>query len=322
MRALKYSDVVLVPQYSSLKSRGDASTTTTLTSPHTTGRYLSFDLPVVPANMKAVIGMQHAKEISANNLFYVMHRFGESNVDFCRKASQDKWALISISVGVKSVDREQLIKIKQEDLRVDCITIDVAHGHSILVKNMLRHVRDIFPNVFIIAGNVATPEAVKDLVTWGADCVKVGIGQGQVCITKDKTGFTYPMFTSMQKCSKENPGIPLIADGGIRCHGDIAKALVAGASMVMIGSLFSQCVDSPAPSTVVNGKTHKQYFGSASEYNKKEKRHIEGILLEIPSSCMKYQEKYQEIKEDLQSAISYAGGTNLSCFKNTTVLEI
>ena len=322
MRVLKFSDVALVPQYSSLKSRGDASTTTTLTSPHTTGRYLSFDLPVVPANMKAVIGMKQAKEISANNLFYVMHRFGESNVDFCRKASEGKWALISISVGVKKADRQQLIKIKEESLRVDCVTIDVAHGHSILVKNMLRYVRDVFPNVFIIAGNVATPEAVKNLVLWGADCVKVGIGQGQACITKDKTGFTYPMFSCVKNCSDECPDIPLVADGGVKCHGDIAKALVAGASMVMVGSLFSRCVDSPAPSTVVNGKTHKKYFGSASEYNKGEKRHVEGILLEIPSSTMKYQEKYHEIKEDLQSAISYGGGNDLLSLRSVKTVEI
>mgnify|MGYP003655441227 CR=1 FL=1 len=258
----------------------------------------------------------------AGTMDYVMHRFGPSNLEFSREANQNKWPLISISVGVKLPDYQELIKLAEEKLRIDCITIDVAHGHSILVKNMLRHVRDIFPNVFIIAGNVATPQAVKDLVMWGADCVKVGIGQGQVCITKDKTGFTYPMFTSIKRCADENPEIPLIADGGIRCHGDIAKALVGGASMVMIGSLFSQCVDSPAPSTVVNGKTHKKYFGSASEYNKGEKKHVEGILLEIPSSAMKYKEKYQEIKEDLQSAISYAGGKDLSSFKTVTAVEI
>ena len=245
MRALKYSDVVLVPEYSSLESRSHANTSTNLISPHTTGRHLTFDLPVVPANMKAVIGVKQAKWVAENNLFYIMHRFGESNVDFCRKASQEEWPLISISIGVKSGDHHQLIKIKEENLRVDCITIDVAHGHSILVKNMLRHVRDIFPDVFVVAGNVATPDAVYDLVQWGADCVKVGIGQGQACITKDKTGFTYPMFSCMENCSALSPCPPLIADGGVRCHGDVAKAMVAGASMVMIGSLFSQCVDSP-----------------------------------------------------------------------------
>jgi GMP reductase len=177
-------------------------------------------------------------------------------------------------------------------------------------------VKEHLPEAFIIAGNVATKDAVGDLASWGADCVKVGIGQGYVCTTKDKTGFTQPMFSCMLDCVKDSP-VPIIADGGIKCNGDVAKALVAGASIIMAGSLFSQCIDSPAISTVLNGAIYKQYFGSASEHNKGGKKHIEGVMKEIPSNNMSYEEKLEEIRQDLQSSISYAGGEDISCLKNT-----
>ena len=314
MRALKYSDIILLPQYSTLRSRSKASTAV-----HLGSNIDSFVSPIIPANMRAVIDEDRAFSLSEDYYFYTMHRFGVDPFEFCKRA-QD-WKTISISIGVKPQDKVYIAALAQRGLRVDYITIDIAHGHSIAMKEMIKCVKKHLPDTFVIAGNVATSEAVKALAGWGADCAKVGIGQGYVCITKDKTGFTRPMFSCVEDCAR-NKSIPIIADGGVRCNGDITKALVAGADMVMAGSIFSQCVDSPAVSTVVDGGIYKQYFGSASEYNKKEKKHIEGVMKEVPSNNMTYQEKLTEIKEDLQSAISYAGGHDLSCFKKVKYLEI
>ena len=185
------------------------------------------------------------------------------------------------------------------------------------------------PEAIVIAGNVATPSAVRDLAVWGADMVKVGIGQGSPCTTKDKTGFTMPMFSCVKECSnlikgdlfidQDSPAetIPVIADGGVKCNGDIAKALVAGASMVMAGGAFACCSDSPAHAIEIDGAIHKAYFGSASFENKKTKTHIEGILKNVPTCGMTLKSKLIEMKEDLQSSISYAGGKDLTCFKKS-----
>ena len=306
MKQLKYQDVVLVPNLSVLKSRGEASTTAKLGSK-------LFDLPVVPANMRAVISENHAKWLSENNYFYIMHRFDVDPLLFCEEARD--WPIVSISIGVQDKDKDLVNLLSSKALRVDYITVDIAHGHSVLMKDMIEHIKSKLPETFIIAGNVATTQAVQDLEEWGADCIKVGIGQGHVCTTKDKTGFTRPMFSSVLECAMSTK-LPIIADGGVSCNGDIAKALVAGANFVMVGSMFSQCMNSPTASVINDGRVYKQYFGSASAHNKKDKKHIEGVMKELPSNNMSYEEKVCEIKEDLQSAVSYAGGTHISSLKN------
>lgn len=316
MNLYRYQDVTLLPCYSPLQSRSDASTKCTLGSKE-------FRLPIIPANMKAVMDLKTAEFLSNNFYFYVMHRFGINNYDFVKGANDGDWQTISISVGVKDEDIAALEKIKKDNLALDYITVDIAHGHSINMKNTLAGIRDIFDNdVFIIAGNVATPSGVRDLYRWGADCVKVGIGQGHACTTKDKTGFTVPMFSNVLECSRchfeqqglqERGRIPIIADGGVQCNGDIAKALAAGAKMVMAGSLFSRCVDSPAPTVVMqDGSVAKKYFGSASTMNKGHTKNVEGTVRLVKSNGMKYSEKLEEIEQDLQSSISYAGGCDLS----------
>jgi len=312
-RALKYSDVVLVPQYSSVDSRSYCKTSATF-GPK------KFNLPVIPANMRAVVDPDLARWFSENDYMYIMHRFDVDIVEFVKNANGDQWTNISISVGVKEVDYSIITKLASLKLRVDYITVDIAHGYSDLMCRILGHIKRCLPDTYVIAGNVATYEAVDALTGWGADCVKVGIGQGHVCTTKDKTGFTMPMYGSIEACS--TLGTPIIADGGIKCNGDIAKALVAGASMVMIGSQFSSCLDSPAETVNRNGAVYKRYFGSASVYNKRTKRHVEGIMKEIPCNQMTYKEKLEEITDDLRSAISYAGGKDLSAFKNVEILQI
>ena len=306
--ALTYSNIHLIPNYSQLLSRCEASTAVSFGG-------TQFRLPVIPANMRAVVDYDLAEWLSDNDYMYIMHRFDIDILNFVARANEEEWKNISISVGVKDIDHGIITKIASLKLRVDFITIDIAHGHSDSMCNTIRHIKRCLPDTFIIAGNVATYQAVDDLTGWGADCVKVGIGQGHVCTTKDKTGFTMPMFSCVEECSVL--GTPVIADGGIRCNGDVAKALVAGATMTMVGSQFSACIDSPAETVRRDSGIYKRYFGSASVHNKRTRRHVEGIMKEIVCNQMTYGEKLEEMTQDLQSAISYAGGKDLTCFKST-----
>ncbi len=345
-KALAYSDIYLAPSFSRLSSRSLADVSTKLGDK-------TFQLPVLPANMVCSIDERKARWLSQNDYFYVMHRFGDT-LKFVQNAVNEGWKTISISVGVKEEDKKLISRLAGfvEDgipispLPVDYITIDIAHGHCEAMIDMIRHINFTFAkrdlNPFIIAGNVATPAAVEDLAKWGADAVKVGIGGGGSCSTKNKTGFHVPMFTCVKECVTKGGGreeiqnnpnyfshskVPIIADGGVRENGDFVKALVAGATMVMAGSCFAACEDSPAesvykenktycfdtgPKTYQNRITHKRYFGSASARSKGENKHVEGFEIDLPCNGMSYATKLQEIKEDLKSAVSYAGGRDLS----------
>jgi GMP reductase len=314
MKALKYSDICLIPNYSECMYRADGDPSVKLFGK-------KFLLPIIPANMKSVIDLPTCKWMSSHGFFYIMHRFDRDLAEDVANA-QD-WDNISFSVGVKTKDKMAIQKISKREHRVDYLTIDIAHGYSLRMKAMIEWIKRYLPDTRIISGNVASHNAVKELAEWGADIVKVGVGQGSPCTTKDKTGFTMPMFTCVQNCSNatldNQAAVPIIADGGIRCNGDIAKALVAGATMVMAGSMFAACTDSPASVISINGVNHKAYFGSASAENKGHNNNIEGKLNQIASNGMTYGEKLNEITQDLQSSISYAGGKTLSCLSQGEV---
>ena len=302
-----YDSMNLIPKKSFVNSRSECDTYVKLDK-------LIFKLPVIPANMECVINEEIALKLAKQSYFYIMHRF-DNNEAFIRNALT-KNHYVSISVGIKEEDRNLINIIK--DLNIEYITVDVAHGHSLQTIKMVEYIKNKMPGAFLIAGNIATAAAAFDLKNAGADAVKVGIGQGNACITKDKTGFTVPMFTCVRDIYEENIGIPIIADGGIQSNGDIAKAIVAGADMVMCGSLFAVCVDSPSEIVKdTTGQTYKLYYGSASEHNNYYQRHIEGTLKKIPQNSMTYLEKLEEIKHDLSSAISYSGGSNLTSLKGS-----
>jgi GMP reductase len=324
MKSLKYSDVALVPKYSEALTRASCDTSIKIG-----GR--NFQLPIIPANMKSVIDTDIASWMSEKDYFYIMHRFDIDILKFISQANSENWKNISISLGVKKHDEKIIEYIREKKLRVDFITIDIAHGYSLSMKKMIEYIKAELNDTMIIAGNVATPDAVVSLSNWGADIVKVGIGQGSPCTTKDKTGFTMPMFTCARQCgdcyaSRDRfdvgAKIPIIADGGVTCNGDIAKALVSGADLVMAGGMFAACTDSPSLSTKIDNLACKGYFGSASVENKGHNKNIEGKLITIPSNQMTYEEKLEEVKQDLQSAISYGGGLDLNCLKEVKHTEL
>jgi GMP reductase len=299
-----YDDICLSPEYSELPSRSLADTTINFLNQN-------FKIPIVPANMEDVISIENAKFLAKNKYFYIMHRFNDA---WKRWGELDKY-MMSISIGVKDTDKTIMNNLIYTPY---FITIDVAHAHHANVKNMIDFLKNSYRGETyentpkIIVGNVATADGYKFLCDCGADAVKVGIGGGSICTTRYKTGFHTPTAYSVWDCANHasNYDIPIIADGGAKHFGDVAKALALGADMVMSGRWFAECIDSPA--FIRGGK--KVYRGSTSYEMKGHNNHVEGQTLEIDRGCT-YEERLREITQALQSGISYAGGNSISALK-------
>lgn len=308
MEAFDYDDIQLVPNKCIIKSRSEADTSVKFGS-------RTFKIPVVPANMESVIDDDLAIWLAQNDYYYVMHRFYPEKRAAFIKMMHEKGLFASISVGIKDSEYDFIDSLAKENLVPEYITIDVAHGHSDFVIKMIKYIKDKLPDSFLTAGNIATPEAVRELENAGADATKVGVGPGRACITKLKTGFGTGgwQLAALRMCSKA-ASKPLIADGGIRHNGDIAKSIRFGASMVMIGSLFAGHEESPGNIIKIDGKTYKQYWGSASEVQKGAYRNVEGKQMLVPYRGS-IKDTLREMQEDLQSSISYAGGKDLNSIR-------
>lgn len=303
-----YEDIQLVPAKCIVNSRSECDTSIEL------GGH-KFKLPVVPANMQTIIDETIATQLAEDGYFYIMHRFNPEKRTQFTKDMQARNLIASISVGVKPEEYEFVESLAAQGITPDFITIDIAHGHSNAVINMIQHIKEYLPKAFVIAGNVGTPEAVRELENAGADATKVGIGPGKVCITKIKTGFGTGgwQLAALRWCAKAATK-PIIADGGIRTNGDIAKSVRFGASMVMIGSLFAGHEESPGNTIEIDGKLVKEYFGSASEFQKGEKKNVEGKKMYVEHKGS-LKDTLVEMQQDLQSSISYAGGTKLDAIR-------
>jgi GMP reductase len=299
-RMFDFENMNLIPKFSVVCSRSECST-----------NVLGFRSPVVPANMECVINESLAETLARNGYFYVMHRFGDT-LAFVRSMNS-KGLLVSISIGVNEDSVAILEAIQNEHLRVDYITIDIAHGHCIKMSRMLQIVRKMFPHAAIIAGNVSTPEGFQDLEEWGADMIKVGVGPGYACTTYNVTGFGSRGIQAnvIQECSRVRKTALLIADGGIQYPGDIAKCIVLGASFVMVGGMLSGFHDSPGVIVNQDGRLYKEFWGSASKHQSGKTNRIEGTRKLIPLKEGTLMDYMQYLIECLQSAISYGGGTSL-----------
>lgn len=308
MKVFDYEDIQLIPAKGIVESRSQCDTSVEFGNRR-------FKIPVVPANMQTIIDEELSIWLAENDYFYVMHRFEEETRKSFIKDMHKRDLFASISLGISSREYGFVEELVDEKLIPEYITIDVAHGHSNRVIDMIRHVKKHMPNTFLIAGNVGTPEAVRELENAGADATKVGIGPGKVCTTKLKTGFGTGgwQLAALSRCSKVARK-PLIADGGIRTHGDIAKSIRFGASMVMIGSLLSGHDQSPGKTVEVKGQKFKEYFGSASAQQKGENRNVEGKSMLVPYKG-DLKDTLNEMQQDLQSSISYAGGDDIDAIR-------
>jgi|SRR6185312_2653041 len=255
-RGLTFDDVLLVPAKSDMRSRRDPQLTSKLT------KKISIDTPIISANMDTVTESEMAITMGDLGGAGILHRFVtiSEQVQFVEKVKAHGTKVISASIGVNADFKERAGALIKAGVNV--MTIDIAHGHSVQMMETMKWLKDSYPTVEIIAGNMATPDAAADLIEAGADAIKVGIGPGSMCTTRIITGCGVPQLTAIALCAEvaNQYGVPVIADGGIKTSGDIVKAFAAGASTVMLGSMLSGTIETPGE--IKNGR--KQYRGMAS----------------------------------------------------------
>jgi IMP dehydrogenase len=214
--------------------------------------------------------------------------------------------------------------------KVDCIVIDTAHGHSANVLRVVREVKDSFPNIQIIAGNVATAEGTEALIKAGVDCVKVGIGPGSICTTRVVAGIGVPQITAVMNAysAAKKYGIPIIADGGIKYSGDITKAIAAGANVCMMGSIFAGCDEAPGDFELYQGRKYKVYRGMgsiAAMENGSKDRYFQANAKKLVPEGVEGRVAYKGLVEDtvfqllggLRSGMGYCGAKDIETLKST-----
>lgn len=299
---LTFDDVLLVPGYGNV-SRDDGSVETNL------GPY-KFSIPLISANMDTITGSEMAAEMGRLGGLGILHRFLsiEDNIKLYTVAGEE--GLVGVSVGVIEAELVRAARLYEAGARLFCV--DVAHAHTKQTGRMLKFLRQEYRDLYIVAGNVATYAGADYLISVGADAVKVGVGAGSVCTTREVTGFGVPQLSAIMDCSRVNGSV--IADGGLRKSGDVVKALAAGASMVMLGGMLAGTNEACGKS---NGRGLKQYRGMASleareAFFKKnsEWRAHEGVSTLVPSKGP-VNNVVHHIVEGIKSGLSYAGAKDL-----------
>jgi len=234
---------------------------------------------------------------------------------------------VAAAVGVRPSDLDRAAACVQAG--ADALVVDIAHGHSDTALSMVQSLKERFPQIDVIGGNVATAEGVRDMVAAGADAVKVGVGAGSICITRIVTGFGVPQLSAVAECAEAGQalGVPVIADGGIRTAGDITKAIAAGSSTVMLGSLLAGTDEAPGASVIRNGRRFKIVRGMASLMANIDRQEVElhrevdpedwervvpeGVEAMVPDRGPVKDVVYQLIG-GLRSGLSYAGAASIA----------
>jgi len=313
--SLTVDDVLLIPKYSEIESRKDVGLSVDF------GKGISLNIPIVSANMKSITEHKMAKQIALLGGLAILHRFcsAEEQGEQFALATQGFPQLIDrigVSVGVKDKDYDALdILIGKYGAKIVCV--DVAHAHGELAGMMTRYIADHYKEkgVFIISGNISTPEAAEYLERMGADAVKVGIGGGSICTTRVETGNGVPTFSSVLSINewrnKTKSKLKIISDGSCKSAGDVVKLCAAGADAVMIGNLISGTDETPTEAITVNGVRYKEYNGSSTFKT----NHIEGVKSLV---CTKgpVSEVINKLCDGIRSGCSYQGVLKVSDLKN------
>lgn len=314
---LTFDDVLILPGFSNIQSRKDVDLSS-----------MDLKLPIISANMDSITGPDMAIAMSKAGGMGVLHRFGsiEDNVkDFKKvKATTDN---VAISIGITDAEKDRAVALI--DSGASIVFIDVAHGAQISVVEQVRFLREKYKsNIEIVAGNFATGESIRHFclelndADLFPDAFKVGIGPGSVCTTRIKTGIGVPQLFAILDCVRA--GLPVIADGGMRTPGDIAKALAAGSKAVMLGGMFAGTMETPGEIIYPEGikaQPVKVYRGSASKESYVDQNKIsdwraaEGVYTTVPLRGS-VTEVLQDIEGGLRSAFTYVGAKNLMEFQD------
>jgi len=314
--ALTWDDVLMVPQYSEIKSRKEVDISSVF------GKIL-LSVPVISSPMDTITEDEMVVEMSKAGGLGIIHRYNtvKEQCDIVRDAKMNGALYIGAAVGVTGDFEERTRELIEAG--VDLICIDVAHGDHILTKAAIEKIKPLLQerSVHLMAGNIATGNALLNLADWGVDSVRIGIGGGSICSTRIQTGHGIPNLTALVDCvetwnrvrpDKKRP--MLVIDGGIKNAGDMVKAFALGADAIMCGSILAGTDETPGEVLDVNGKKVKQYRGMASREAQNSWRGTssapEGISAVIP-----HKGSVTEIMEDLagniRSGFSYSGAKNL-----------
>jgi GMP reductase len=313
-----FKDIILQHNMSTLESRKDASIKVDVNGK-------SLVTPVILSNMPSCQNDEVLRIFNEKKWPYIYHRVGgpEDILRFVWKINEENWFLKSISVGVKNKDLVMLETIKNSGLKLDWITIDVALIYNSNFKTYIGNVRELFPDVYLIAGNFSNAECVKWLVNSGVNCCKFGIGVSELCRTRQYTGFGYTL-SDFSKCIEVSHSfdIDFMLDGGLTiineeegevAYGDIFKALNIGAKWVMSSSLFRWSHE-----LAVGGKVIQ--YGNSTARAKNHNLHEEGAVKTF-SSKYHLEDQMRKIDEHLRSSVSYAGLSDIQKAFNSCTMK-
>jgi len=315
-KGYSYNDVLIIPKYNKVLSRKDVNLETFVTKNH------KIKIPILAANMDTVCESEMAIALGKLGGLGVIHRFMtiENQAKEVKRVKEQN-LLAAAAIGIK--DFQERAKTLVE-AGVDIIVIDIAHGHSKYAGKTLDFLKENYPKIDIMAGNIATKDAAEYFISKGADALKVGIGAGSVCTTRTMTGVGMPQVTAVMDVHEASQGkIPICADQAIRNPGDMAKALGAGANNVMLGYVFSASEESPGEIIEKDGKKFKIYRGMASfeamsEKNKLKNENHEIINIEGKKTLIPYKGPIKPIVEKflggLSSGMTYVGAKDMENF--------
>ena len=314
--ALTYNDVLLVPQYSEIRSREEVLVSSVLTG---NGPTTHLSIPVISSPMDTVTEEDMAVAMWHHGGLGVIHRYNtiEHQAAIVDKVTVGSNCNVAAAIGTTGDYLDRATALYDAGVRILCV--DVAHGHHILMKEALGELRKAFGDaVHIMAGNIATLEGYNDLVDWGADSVRCNIGGGSICSTRIQTGHGVPGLHTIIDCARSDRNAPIIADGGIRNSGDIVKALAAGADFVMLGSLLSGTDETPGDVINTHEGKFKSYRGMASADAQIEWRgktaSLEGVATTVPCKGS-VKNVLDDLERGIRSGLSYSGAYSISDFQ-------
>lgn len=309
-QGLSYDDVLLKPRKTSVKSLSEVDTSVKLAG-------LDLSVPATSAAMDTVTEKELAVQLARFGGLGVLHRFmsAEEQAEQVRKVKRnppqkdsaavdsDGRLLVGAAIGLYDEERAE----KLVEAGVDALVIDIAHGHHEELMEKLEYYSKEYSDTVLIAGNVATAEAAKDLEEAGADVIKIGIGPGSACTTREMTGVGVPQFTAVGECA-DAVEVPVIADGGIRKPGDLAKAIMAGASAGMIGGMFAGTDEAPGKLVEKNGEKYKEFRGMSSREAAERRAEKEGRELKLSEKVSEGKADKVEYKGSLEPLITQLRG--------------
>ncbi|XP_055510176.1 GMP reductase 1 [Leucoraja erinacea] len=327
---LDFTDVLVRPKRSSLKSRSEVDLKRTFTFRNSKQTYNG--IPIIVANMDTVGTFKMAEVLCKFAMFITIHKHYTLEEWKAFAASHPECLEhVAVSSGTSQADLEKLSKILESIPAINYICLDVANGYSEYFVESVKTVRSKFPKHTIMAGNVVTGEMVEELILAGADVIKVGIGPGSVCTTRIKTGVGYPQLSAVIECADSAHGLKghIISDGGCSCPGDVAKAFGAGADFVMLGGMFAGHDQCAGEVIEKDGRKVKLFYGMSSDTAMKkhaggvaEYRASEGRTVEVPYKG-DVEKTILDILGGLRSTCTYVGAAKLKeLSRRTTFIRV